>query len=159
MVDVSATLIIQLMNFGALVFILYAVLFKPLVKFLDKRSGEIKDEIEGAESRNVQAGELVKKYEEKIKKVEKEAETFMESVKHDALKEKDKILRSAEAESQAIVDRAKKEIAAECENARNGLKKEFASMALQCASKIVEKEITEQDHVKMIEDFLQSELN
>jgi len=159
MVDISFTMVMQWLNFGALVFILYGLLFKPLVKFLDERSAAIEKEIKQAEDQNKKAEELAKSYEAKIKTVEKESEKFMEEMKRDALIERDKIVKSAEKESEAMIDAAKKEIAVEVEQVKNEIKKEFSNIALKCAEQIVAKEINESDHTKLVNEFMNSELS
>lgn len=157
MVDISLTMVMQWINFGVLLFILYHILYKPLVKFLDERSREIDNNLKDAADQSAKAQDLMAQYESKIKAVEKEAEQFMENMKRDALREKHKIMQRAEDEATATLERARKEIVSEFEHARSELKKEVSTIAVRCAQKILEKEVSEQEHAAFITQFLESE--
>ena len=157
MVDISLTIVMQGLNFGALMIILYFILYKPLIKFLDERAQQIKNDIDNAQKNKEDSETLLSTYENKIKAVEKEAEEFMDNVKRDALKEKNKVLQSARDEADAIMNRTKKELEAEAVNAKNELKKEFSRYTLMCAQQIIQKEVSEDDHKKLVEKFLESE--
>ena len=158
MVDISLTMVMQWLNFGALVIVLYIILYKPLIKFLDARAQQIKNDLDNAQKNKEESETLLSKYEAKIKSIEKEADEFMDNIKRDALKEKNKILQSAKDEADAIMVRAKKELEAEVANAKNELKKQFSSYAVSCAEQIMKKEVSEHDHKALVEKFLESEL-
>ncbi|MBN1493637.1 MAG: F0F1 ATP synthase subunit B [Candidatus Omnitrophica bacterium] len=158
MVDISLTMVMQWLNFGVLLVVLYIILYKPLVKFLDARSQQIQNDLDSAQKNKEESETLVSKYEAKIKSVEKEADEFMDNIKRDALIEKNKILKSAQDEADAIMIRTKKELEAEVANAKNELKKQFSSYAVLCAQQIMQKEVSEDDHKELVKKFLESEL-
>ena len=154
MVDISFfTMILQWLNFGVLLIVLYFLLWKPLIKFLDERSGQIKKDLDEAKTKNEKAEAILAEYEVKTQEIQKEAEAFMKNAQRDALKEKNKILDAAEREVKTMMERAKKEITLEVNTVKEELKKEFSKTAVNCAEKILEKEISEKDHDRLINDF------
>jgi len=157
MVDISFTMVLQWLNFGVLLFILYNILYKPLVAFLDKRAEEIHSDLEEAKAKNEKAQEILEEYEKKTVAFQKEAETFIENARKDALLERERMVHSANKEVEGIMERGKAEIALELEFAKETLKKEFSSTAVRCAEKILEKQINENDHKEIIDEFLRSE--
>ncbi len=157
MVDAGPTLIMQWLNFGILLFLLYKFLYKPLLSFLDKRAETIKATMEEAVNGKESALKLLEEYKEKIAGIEKEADKIFNDARKKALGEKERIIKSARDEAEKIIAGAKREINLESEKARAELKKEISSMVIMCASKVLEREVKLSDHEKLIEEFINSQ--
>ncbi len=154
MVDISFTMVMQWINFAILLFILQRVLFRPLMKFLDKRSKSIAGNIEEALDNKEKSLEVLDHYNTKLKGIRVEADKMFEDARKRAEKEKDKIIESAQNESRIIVEAAKSDIETESKKARNQLKSDISSLVVKCTSKILEREVGEEDHKRFIEEFL-----
>ena len=65
---------------------------------------------------------------------------------------------SKEASSQvtAMKEKAEKDIAQERRKAVNEIKGEIGGMAVEIAGKVIEREINEEDHTKLINDFIEN---
>ena len=61
-----------------------------------------------------------------------------------------------EKEAQNVLKSAKEEINREVERVKTDVKKDISGLVIDCASKVLEREINEQDHKKIIEEFLAS---
>ena len=144
----------QWMNFGILLFILYHILFKPLLKFLDKRSQTIAGNIEEAIRCKEKSLEVLNEYNDKQKAIRSEADKVFQEARRRAEDEKAKIMESAHVESRSIVNSAKNEIERETKKAREQLKSDISSLVVDCASKVLEREVNEQDNKKIIQEFL-----
>ncbi len=156
MVQVDFTIVMQWINFLILVTLLYAFLYKPLLSFLDKRSKSISENIEEALNNKEKSLKTLGEYEEKIKGIESEADRIFGEAKRRAEKEKDRIMDSANTEAKNIIQGAREDIEREVEKARQQLKGDISSLVVSCSSKVLEREISEKDHKKFINDFLQS---
>ena len=66
------------------------------------------------------------------------------------------IVDEAQAKANAMMARAETEIAQEKKKAINEIKDEISGMAVDIASKVVEREISAKDHEKLIEDFIKN---
>ena len=64
------------------------------------------------------------------------------------------MIREASAEATAIKQKAEADIAQERRKAVNELKDEIGSMAMDIAGKVIEREINEKDHTKLIDEFI-----
>jgi F-type H+-transporting ATPase subunit b len=154
MVDVSFTMIVQWINFGLLLFLLYILLYKPLMDFLDKRGKKIASNIEEALNNKEESLKMLEDYKSKMRDIQVEADKVFDAVRKKAEEEKHTIMESAHAESRQIIDSAKAEIKREAAKAQTELKAHVSSLIISCSEKVLEREINESDHKKFIEDFL-----
>lgn len=154
MVDFSFTIIMQWLNFGILLFLMYILLYKPLMGFLDARSKKISDDIDEALNNKEESVKVLDSYKKKIKEIQSEADKIFDAARKKAELEKARIIDSAQSESRQIIESAKKEIALETSKARDQLKGEVSSLVMACSEKVLEREINDQDHQKVIQDFL-----
>lgn len=154
MVDVSFTMIVQWINFGLLLFLLYVLLYKPLIDFLDKRGKKIASTIDEALNNKEESLKVLEDYKAKMRDIQVEADKVFDSVRKKAEEEKHSIMESAHTEARQIIDSAKDEINREAAKARTELKTHVSSLIVSCSEKILEREINESDHKRFIEDFL-----
>ena len=66
----------------------------------------------------------------------------------------EKILKEAQDQTFAMKNKAEKEIAQEKKKAVNEVKGEIGDMAVEIAGKVIEREINEKDHEKLIDEFI-----
>lgn len=135
MVDIDYTLFIQLVLFLLLIWILNQVLYKPLLRIMERRK-EILDKAQ-EEVRNVQEtiDRRVAEYEEKIR-----------AAKMQAMGQKGDLAKEGAEAAKAITDKAKAEIAAMMGEFQARLEKELASareilrnQSVRISSEIAEK--------------------
>jgi F-type H+-transporting ATPase subunit b len=155
LVSLDATLIFQILNtlilFGALTYIL----FKPVKKLIEDRQNKIEDELEDAKTKNVQAESLIADYDGKIAAIEEEGRQMISAAALKAENRASEIIKAAEKEAELIKKRAEKEIEREKLKAVNELKEDIVSLSLLAASKILEKDIDQDQHKTMINQFLE----
>ena len=140
------------------VFILYLILRKylytPVVEFLEKRKTQIKSDIEEAKSLKSEALDLKADYEVRIAEAKKEAQEILENSRQRGNEIRENIILEARQEAQSIIDRARKDIEREKEKAYEDIKKYTGEMAVLIASKIMEENITLEDHKLLIDKFI-----
>ena len=116
MVDIDSTLFIQLVLFLLLIWILNQVLYKPLLRIMDRRK-EILDKAQ-EEVKNVQEtiDRRVAEYEEKIR-----------AAKMEAMGQKGDLAKEGAEAAKGITDKAKAEIAGMMGEFQAKLEKELAA--------------------------------
>ena len=157
MVSVDFTLVVQWLNFAVLVLILYMILFKPLVKFIDERNAKLKDDIETAEKNRTASESLHSEYRAKLAELRSEAVKHVENAKRKAGEERAIILKEAQVEAGRIMEGSRKEVQFEAEKVKQELKQELSSLVINCTSQVLEREVKEEDHKKLISAFLEED--
>jgi len=85
-----------------------------------------------------------------------EASKLIAEAKLVADKERDNILEKAKQDQQQLLDRAKREIAAERERAIAGLREEAVELTIAAASRLVESKLDDEANRKLVTDYLSS---
>ena len=83
-----------------------------------------------------------------------EAAALVRTATQTAQSRSEQIILEAKQEAAAIRAKASNDIAQERKNAVNAIKNDISGIAVSIASKVVEKEISEKDHEKLIQDFI-----
>jgi F-type H+-transporting ATPase subunit b len=122
--------------------------------YLDKRSEEVRSLIEGTEHDRQQAREHFEQSQQGLR----ESGRQILKMKEAATKEADEMIRKAreqaKSEALALLEKAKTEIVKETDIARDMIRKDVASLSLAIAEKVLEREITDADHRRLIEQSL-----
>ena len=154
MVDIGFTIVFQWVNFAILLFLLTKLLFRPLTDFLDKRSGEISGNLADARRTRKEADEILESYQDKIRRLGREAEEIKLQARNEGLKEREKILARAKEESDKIVARGEEELRATGRKVSEELKAEAVDISLQAARKFLRREIDEDEGREFIAQSL-----
>lgn len=150
-------IIVQLIATFILVLILAKFLVKPAKKFIANRKAYIQGNLDEASEKNAKADKYLLETNTKLKEAKITSKEMIENAKVTALNEKDRILQEAKEEAEQIKQKAKEEIETQRQKMKQELTDEVIDVALLAASKVVEREISEKDNVKIIESFINSE--
>jgi len=138
------SLIAQFVNFAILMFILYKLAYKPLLKFMKDRTEAIARGVENAK----QAKELLsntKSEEEKILlAARKEAAAIVESARAAAEKQAAGIIAQAKNEVIRVVADGKEALAIERSNMLSQVKKDVINMVVASTEKILQGVVNEE---------------
>jgi len=129
--------------------------FNPVRNMLQKRQEKIQGELDDAASDKEQASAMKAEYEEKLAKVDKEAEGILAEARKKALDNEKRILDEARVEAAAIIDRARNEAELEKKKAADDVKKEMVVLASMMAGKVVSQNIDTTVQDQIIEDTLE----
>ena len=129
-------------------------LFVPIKKMIDDRQHEIDDIYSDAESARESAGELKAEYEEKISHANEESEEILKAALRRAQLKEEEILKEANAEASRVLERAEEQIELEKKRALNDVKDQVSSMAIGIASAVIERDVSEDEHRELIDDFI-----
>jgi F-type H+-transporting ATPase subunit b len=149
-----STFLITIINVGVLFFVLRAVLFKPVTKFMEDRSAKIADALAQSEKERNQAKAMLTQYEEQLKNAESETVTIIRAAKENAKIEADRIIAEGKQTAENILSNAKKQIEAEQHAALAEFRKEAAELVILAAGGLVKRELKAEDNKQYAEMLL-----
>jgi hypothetical protein len=143
---------------GVAMLILFALLsfllFNPLKKVLNDRKERIAMQISSAQDDMTKAFQLKAEYEEKLRQVDKEANTILENARKKAKQNEDEIIKEAIKEAERIKDRAGKEVELEKKKVIDEIKNDFINISSLIASKAIGSSMSVELSSSLIEDTL-----
>jgi len=154
LVEFNITFIFQLVNTLIIFLVLRHFLFRPVTDFMEKRAQTIESSIKDAELKNKQSDELKSQYEAKLKEIREERNQIIEEATRKAQHRGDEIVSAADEEAKKTIERARMEIEREKQKMMNDLKGEISQLAIAAAEKIIEKDLDQNAHQVMIQQFI-----
>lgn len=148
------TFIAQICNLFIQIYLIKRFLFKPVNKILEERRALANAEIDDAAKEKTEALAMKSEYEQNMADAKNKANEILVSAQKTASIQSEEIIREANAQATAIKAKAESDIAQEKRKAVNEIKDEIGGMAMEIAGKVIEREIKEDDHKKLIEDFI-----
>ena len=154
MLDFSVTFIITLINLTILFFILRAILFKPVTKFMAERAKRIADSIDQAEKDKASSKELLVEYEDKLKGAEAEAEEIIKTAREKSEKLAERIAAEGKREAENMIASARKQIAAEHQAAAAKFTVEAAALVMAASAKLAARDFGGDDNKRYVKILL-----
>lgn len=148
------TFVAQICNLFIQMYLIKRFLFKPVHEILEKRRTAADAEIIQAEETKAKAEAIRAEYERNMQDARQKANEILDSARNTAAIQSEKILKEAQDQTFAMKNKAEKEIAQEKKKAVNEVKGEIGDMAVEIAGKVIEREINEKDHEKLIDEFI-----
>ena len=129
-------------------------LFKPINEMLAKRKEAADAEIRDAEKAKTEAEAIKAEYEQNMREAKERANEILSNAQKTAALQSEEVVREANRQAAAIKAKAESDIAQEKRKAVNEIKDEIGGMAVEIAGKVIEREISEADHAKLIDEFI-----
>ena len=148
------TALFTLLNFLALFFVLKHFLVGPVIKIIQDRQKEIDDMYNAADNAEKQAKAMEAEYQQKLAVASETGERIVKEAVARGQAREEEILRQANAEASAIMDKAVADIAMEKKKAINDAKDEISGIAIAIAEKVVARELTSDDQHKLVDSFI-----
>jgi F-type H+-transporting ATPase subunit b len=149
-------LIYSTVAFFILLFLLTRFAFPPILSILDKRAETIRESIERAEETRQEAEKLLSEYKTQLSKARSEAQQIIEQGRILGENMKKDLVEKANREARGMIERAQTEISLEKEKALSELRNKVADLSIGLASRVLQKSLEPEDHVRLIEDYLAS---
>ena len=121
-----------------------------------RQSGKVDKIYADANKAKDEANTLRADYENRLAAAKEEAGEIVKTATAAAQRKSNEMLEEAQTKASGLVARAEAQIAQEKKKAINEIKDEISGMAVDIASKVVEREISAKDHEKLIEDFIKN---
>ena len=148
------TLILQIGNLLLQIWLFKRFLLKPVQKILAQRQELANADLDAAAAAREEAEQAKASYEQHLEGAKEEAAAMVRTAAQTAQSRSEQIILEAKEEAAAIRAKAAGDIAQEKKNAVNEIKNEISGIAVSIASKVVEKEISEDDHEALIREFI-----
>lgn len=150
----TGDIVFQLASFIILLLLLRKFAFGPLMGIMKKREEHIANEIEAAEKARQEAQKVAAEQAEALKAARQDAAELIENAKKLGEQQQKDIIEAAKVEATRLKDAAVKEIQQEKDQAITALREQVASLSVLIASKVIEKELNEQDQQKLIDEYI-----
>lgn len=146
------TLITQLVNFLILLFLLWLVAYKPILKMLRDREEKISNSLKMADINQKKADELEKQIMKNQEEARENAKKLLDESQAIAEKTKKEVLEKAQKESDELMKLAETKIKQQKDELRTELRAETAGLVVTALEKILDKKLDKDDEKKFIEE-------
>jgi F-type H+-transporting ATPase subunit b len=148
--------LVKLLNFAVVVGILLKFAGKPVKNFLQNRHNSVKEKVDEADRLLKEAENLRSTYQAKLAGLDSEMEAFRRAAVEEAEKEKSRIVAEALALAERIRQQAQLAYDQEMKDAMTAVQAQIARRTLQAAETAVKQIFKEEDHNKMVDEFIES---
>ena len=150
------TFLAQICNLMIQLVIFKKLLLNPVKKVIAERKAKADSRIADAEKLRTEAEAMKAEYERNLQNARTEANQIVAAAQKTAAARSEELLGEARAQAAALKQKAEADIAQERKKAVNEVKDEIGGMAMEIASKVVEREIKEADHQDLIDEFIKN---
>ena len=150
------TFLAQICNLMIQLVIIKKLLLNPVKKVIAERKAKADSQIADAEKLRTEAEAMKAEYEQNLQNARTEANQIVAAAQKTATARSEELLGEARAQAAALKQKAEADIAQERKKAVNEVKDEIGGMAMEIASKVVEREIKEADHQDLIDEFIKN---
>lgn len=151
--DINATLIAQSIVFLLLIWFTMKFIWPPLVRAMDARTQKIQEGLTAADKARQDLADANKQVEAEVRKARSEAAAIIERAQQQATQIVDQAREDAVTEGSRQKQLAAEEIATMNQRARESLRGEVASLAVQGAERILRREIDPAAHKAMLDEL------
>ena len=150
------TFVAQICNLMIQLVIFKKLLLNPVKKVIAERKAKADSQIADAQKLRTEAEAMKAEYEQNLQNARTEANQIVAAAQKTATARSEELLGEARAQAAALKQKAEADIAQERKKAVNEVKDEIGGMAMEIASKVVEREIREADHKDLIDEFIKN---
>ncbi|MDR1473679.1 MAG: F0F1 ATP synthase subunit B [Lactobacillales bacterium] len=137
-----------------LLFLLKKFAWKNIVEIFEERAQKIAMDIDEAKKANLNAQKLEQERQKQLANSQEEATTILKTAKKTGERNRQNILVETKEEVARFKKKAKADIEQERKEALMKAKDEVSDISLQIAAKILNKELTKENHKTLIDSFI-----
>lgn len=148
------TALFILLNTLTIFFVAKKFLFVPVMNIIAERQQEIDGMYQAAGEARDEAQAMRAEYQQKLTAAQQTSERIVKEAVARGQSREEEIIRKANADAAAIMDKASADIAMEKKKALNDAKDEISDLAMAIAGKVVGRELNTADQSKLIDSFI-----
>ena len=148
------TALFTLLNTLTIFFVGKKFLFGPVMKMIQDRQDEIDGMYSDANAAKADAETMRCDYQAKLDNAQATSERIVKEAVARGQAREEEIIRQANAEASAIMDKASADIAMEKKKALNDAKDEISEIAMAIAGKVVGRQLNDTDQSKLVDAFI-----
>lgn len=128
--------------------------WRPLLAALESRQATIRKSLDDAEAARQQLEQAQQNAEATMRQARVEADTILSDTRSAAATLREQMRQEAQAEAQALVANAERQIQLERDRALAEVRREAVDVSLAIATKLIQRNITREDNEALIDDAL-----
>jgi len=137
MLEFNNWFFVLIVQFFVLMFILNAILFKPMMNLFRQREQMIKGALEEAQIMNEKKEQAIEQMNADLANAKAQAKQIINSLREEALAYQREVISSAEKEAVQMIEKARAEIKAETERVRAMLRQEVERLSDEIVNKLI----------------------
>jgi F-type H+-transporting ATPase subunit b len=150
-VNINLTLLVQMLVFVVLIWFTMKKIWPHILGVMDERSKKIALGLAAAEKGQEQLKEAHQETEVILREARERARQIIDQAQHRANEAIEQAKGTATSEGQRLVAAAQQQITLESMRARENLRHDVGKLAVQAASKLLEREIDARAHADLID--------
>ena len=155
MLTLNINLLYTVVNVLVLFLLLRKFLYKPVMNIIEQRQKQVDDTLAAAETSKTEAKTALAAAQDKLRNVDAEAAQRREAYETQAEKEKEQLLADAQHQADAILAEGKAAAEAERQHKLREADAQTTALARAMCEKLLERNLTQQDDARMLDDLLQ----
>ncbi len=157
--SIDLTFIGQIVVFLAFLGLMKKYLYGPLSDLMEQRSAKIAEGLAAADAGKEARARAEAEVASQLNEARGKAQEILSASEKRAAEIEEEMITKARGDAQQIVDAAREEVGAEVNKARQALRKEVADLAMLAAERILDVELDEKRHAKLIGDVISKEMS
>jgi F-type H+-transporting ATPase subunit b len=153
-IEVNWTLAVQLVSFLLLLVVLSKLLYRPLLGALEGRTAAIQQQLAEAQAAREEAQRALGAMEERIRAAQADAQALRERALREAAELRDRLSAEARQEAARLIEGAQAQVSQEVRRARAELRAEVGVLATQIAERLIRKSLNDEDHQRILREAL-----
>lgn len=148
------TILWHMANAAILLVAVYFLLYKPVRKYMNRRTDDISSAIDNAKQKQAEAEEMLAKGHDTVRETNRQAADTIAQAAQQAQARAQEIIDAAHVKAGEIETKAQADAESLQSHARETVSEEAAALAVNIAQKLLSREVSEGDHDKLINAFL-----
>ncbi|WP_218927020.1 F0F1 ATP synthase subunit B [Mammaliicoccus sciuri] len=148
------TVLFTLITFIILLALLKKFAWGPLKSIMDERENAINKDIDDAHEAKENAKKLEEENRNLLRKTQEEVQTILDDAKHQAKVQQEQIINDANVKANGLVQSAQAKVQQEKQRAIADINNRVSELSVLIASKVINKEISEQDQKDLVEKYI-----
>ena len=146
----------SLLNLVLLFLIVKYFFYKPVKKMLEARRATIDGQYEAADNAKKEALARKAEYEDRLAGARSEADGIIKKAVDTAALREREMMDEAQKKAYGIVKRAEEDAVLEKKKAEEDIRRYIVEVSTLVSEKVLEREMTDADHEKLIDNFIDS---
>ena len=153
-INLDWSLLIQAVNFGLLLLVLWRFLYRPFLAKLEERSQAIKRSLSEAQAARAEAERQREEHNKQLQAAYAEAQSIRDAALKEAGDEQRRLVEAARAEAEGLVEAARAEIEQDVRRAKQELRSEVGDLAVSVAERLIRKSLRGEDHRRLVSEAI-----
>jgi len=149
-------ILISLLNLLLIYLIIKKFLFKRVQKVMNERQSQVEKIYSDADESRNSANQMKQEYEQHLASARQEADAMIKNATQAAQRKSDEIVAEANNQANHVKQKAEAEIEQQKKQMLKDVRSEISGLAVDIASKVVEREISQKDYDGFVDEFIQN---